>query len=106
MKLVIKADGINDEAIKVLTKAVKRLYKPYVEHYMGCESFEIKIGGEEMKDDAPYPLYDYIQNAPSIKLANEILDYEIERIKNEVRTANKIQPRQDGHDMGLQPKER
>ena len=47
MKLVIKADGINDEAIKVLTKAVKRLYKPYVEHYIGSDSFEIKIGDEE-----------------------------------------------------------
>ena len=46
MKLVIKAEGINDEAIKVLTKAVKRLYKPYAEHYMGSDSFEIKIGGE------------------------------------------------------------
>lgn len=47
MKLTIKADGINDEAIKVLTKAVKRLYKPYIEHYIGYDSFEIKIGGEE-----------------------------------------------------------
>lgn len=33
MKLAIKTEGINDEAIKVLTKAVKRLYKPYEEHY-------------------------------------------------------------------------
>lgn len=47
MRLTIKADGINDEAIKVLTESVKRLYKPYIEHYIGCESFEIKIGGEE-----------------------------------------------------------
>jgi len=47
MKLTIKAEGINDEAIKVLTKAVKRLYKPYIEHYTGSDSFEIKIGGEE-----------------------------------------------------------
>ena len=47
MKLIIKAEGINDEAIKVLTKAVKRLYKPYVEHYMGSDSFELKIGDEE-----------------------------------------------------------
>lgn len=47
MKLAIKAEGINDEAIKVLTKAVKRLYKPYIEHYYGVESFEVKIGGEE-----------------------------------------------------------
>lgn len=47
MKLAIKAEGINEEAIKVLTKAVKRLYKPYIEHYIGCESFEIKIGDEE-----------------------------------------------------------
>lgn len=46
MKLTIKAEGINDEAIKVLTKAVKRLYKPYIEHYIGSDSFEIKIGGE------------------------------------------------------------
>lgn len=44
MKLTIKAEGINDEAIKVLTKAVRKLYKPYEEHYMGCDSFEIKIG--------------------------------------------------------------
>ena len=47
MKLTIKAEGINDEAIKVLTKAVKRLYTPYEEHYMGLERFEIKIGDEE-----------------------------------------------------------
>ncbi len=47
MKLAIRADGINDEAIKVLTKAVKRLYKPYIEHYIGSDSFEITIGGEE-----------------------------------------------------------
>lgn len=47
MKLTIKAEGINDEAIKVLTKAVRRLYKPYEEHYYGLERFEIKIGGEE-----------------------------------------------------------
>ena len=47
MKLIIRADGINDEAIKVLTKAVERLYKPYVERYMGSDSLEIKIGGEE-----------------------------------------------------------
>lgn len=47
MKLTIKAEGINDEAIKVLTKAVKKLYRPYIEHYIGADSFEIKIGGEE-----------------------------------------------------------
>ena len=47
MKLTIKAEDINDEAIKVLVKAVKRLYKPYIEHYIGSDSFEIKIGGEE-----------------------------------------------------------
>ena len=47
MRLTIKAEGINDEVIKVLTKAVERLYKPYEEHYYGLESFEIKIGGEE-----------------------------------------------------------
>lgn len=44
MRLTIKAEGINDEAIKVLTKAVRRLYKPYVENYMGCDSLEIEIG--------------------------------------------------------------
>lgn len=49
MKLTIKAEGINDDGIKVLTKAVKRLYKPYIEHYIGSDSFEIKIGDEEMK---------------------------------------------------------
>lgn len=47
MKLAIKAEGINDEAIKVLTKAVKRLNTPYREHYIGLERFEIKIGDEE-----------------------------------------------------------
>lgn len=47
MKLTIKAEGINDEAIKVLTKAVRKLYKPYEEYYIGFENFEIKIGGEE-----------------------------------------------------------
>lgn len=47
MKLTIKAEGINDEAIKVLIKAAKSLYKPYIEHYIGSDSFEIKIGGEE-----------------------------------------------------------
>lgn len=47
MKLIIKAEGINDEAIKVLTKAVRKLYKPYEEHYIGHDSFEIKIGEED-----------------------------------------------------------
>lgn len=47
MKLTIKAEGINDEAIKVLTKAMKRLYKSYIEYYIGFDSFEIKIGDEE-----------------------------------------------------------
>lgn len=47
MRLVIKAEGINDDAIKVLTKAVKRLNTPYKEHYMGLERFEIKMGDEE-----------------------------------------------------------
>ena len=47
MKLTIKAEGINDKAIKVLTKAVRKLYKPYEAHYVGYDSFEIKIGGEE-----------------------------------------------------------
>lgn len=31
--------------------------------------------------------------------------FERERRNDEVRTVNKIQPRQDGHDMGLQSKE-
>lgn len=47
MKLTIKAEGINDDAIKVLTKAVKRLHTPYEEYYYGLESFEVKIGDEE-----------------------------------------------------------
>lgn len=47
MKLKIRAEGVNDEAIKVLTKAVRRLYKPYEEHYYGLERFEIKIGDEK-----------------------------------------------------------
>ncbi len=47
MKLVIKAEGINDEAIKVLTKAVRKLYIPYKQHYTGFDSFEIKIGEED-----------------------------------------------------------
>lgn len=47
MRLAIKAEGINDEAIKVLTKVVKRLNTPYREHYIGLERFEIKIGDEE-----------------------------------------------------------
>lgn len=46
MKVTIKAEGINDEAIKVLTKAVRKLYKPYVAHYMGIDKFELKIGEE------------------------------------------------------------
>lgn len=47
MKLTIKAEGINDEAIKVLTKAVRKLYEPYEGHYYGFESFEVKIGDED-----------------------------------------------------------
>ena len=47
MKIEIKAEGINAEAIKVLTKAVGKLYKPYPEHYMGVDNFEVKIGGED-----------------------------------------------------------
>lgn len=47
MKLIIKAEGINDEAIKVLTKAVRKLYTPYEVRYYGLESFEVKIGRED-----------------------------------------------------------
>lgn len=47
MKLIIQAEGINDEAIKVLTKAVKKLYTPYEAHYYGLKSFEVKIGSED-----------------------------------------------------------
>lgn len=47
MIVEIKAEGINEEAIKVLTKTVRKLYKPYVEHYMGIDKFELKIGEEE-----------------------------------------------------------
>ena len=47
MRLTIVAEEINDEGIKVLTKALKKLYTPYEERYMGCDRFEIKIGGEE-----------------------------------------------------------
>lgn len=47
MKIKIEAKGVNDEAIKVLTKAVEKLYKPYAEHYMGCDNFTIEIGGED-----------------------------------------------------------
>lgn len=45
MRLTIVAEGINGEGIRVLTKALKKLYTPYEEHYMGCDKFEIKIGG-------------------------------------------------------------
>lgn len=44
MRLTIVAEGINDEGIRVLTKALKKLYTPYEERYMGCDKFEIKIG--------------------------------------------------------------
>lgn len=47
MKIKIEAKGINDEAIKVLTKAVGKLYQPYQEHYMGFDNFTIEIGDEE-----------------------------------------------------------
>lgn len=44
MRLTIVAEGINDEGIRVLTKALKKLYTPYEERYMGYDKFEIKIG--------------------------------------------------------------
>ena len=47
MIVEIKAEGINEEAIKVLTKAVRKLYRPYAVHYMGIDKFELKIGEEE-----------------------------------------------------------
>lgn len=47
MKVEIRAEGVNDEAIKILLKAVKKLYRPYEEHYYGLENFDLKIGGEE-----------------------------------------------------------
>ena len=46
MRLTIKAEGINDEAIKILVKAVRRLYTPYVEHYTCFERFEVNIGDD------------------------------------------------------------
>lgn len=47
MKVEIRAEGVNEDAIKILLKAVKKLYCPYEEHYYGLESFNIKTGGEE-----------------------------------------------------------
>lgn len=47
MRLTIVAEEINGEGIRVLTNALKKLYTPYEERYMGCDRFEIKIGGEE-----------------------------------------------------------
>lgn len=47
MRIKIEAKGINDEATKVLVEAIKKLYKPYSEHYMGFDNFTIEIGGEE-----------------------------------------------------------
>lgn len=47
MKVEIRAEGVNEYAIKILLKAIKKLYYPYEEHYYGMESFNIKIGGEE-----------------------------------------------------------
>lgn len=47
MIVEIKAEGINEEAIKVLTKAVRKLYKPYAAYYVGIDKFELKIGEEE-----------------------------------------------------------
>lgn len=46
MKLTIVAEGINDEGIKVLTKAVVKLYTPYAAHYKGLDRFEINIGDD------------------------------------------------------------
>lgn len=47
MRLTIVSEGINDEGIRVLTKAVRKLYELYEEHYHGFENFEVKIGDEE-----------------------------------------------------------
>lgn len=47
MKVEIRAEGVNEDAIKILLKAIKKLYRPYEEHYYGLESFNVKIGGEE-----------------------------------------------------------
>ena len=47
MKIEIRAEGVNDEAIKILLKSIKKLYRPYEEHYYGLESFNLKIGDEE-----------------------------------------------------------
>lgn len=47
MKIEIRAEGVNEEAIKILIKAIKKLYRPYEVHYYGLESFNVKIGGEE-----------------------------------------------------------
>lgn len=46
MKLTIVAEGINDEGIKVLTKAVVKLYTPYAIRYEGLDRFEINIGDD------------------------------------------------------------
>ena len=46
MKVEIRAEGVNDEAIKIFVKAIKKLYRPYEEHYHGLESFNVKIGDE------------------------------------------------------------
>lgn len=47
MKVEIRAEGVNENAIKILLKAIKKLYRPYEEHYYGLENFNVKIGGEE-----------------------------------------------------------
>ena len=47
MKVEIRAEGVNEDAIKIFLKAIKKLYHPYEEHYYGLESFNVKLGGEE-----------------------------------------------------------
>lgn len=47
MKVEIRAEGVNEEAIKILLKSIKKLYRPYEEHYYGLESFNVKVGGKE-----------------------------------------------------------
>lgn len=48
MKVEIRAEGVNDEAIKILLKAIRKLYSPYEEHYYGLENFNVKIGKNEI----------------------------------------------------------
>lgn len=86
---------------------VKEKYGWFIDIY-GYPNFISKTGNEStinrLRRRGNY--FKTREEAEEVAVKVRALLLEEKERRNEVRTASKIQPRQDGHDMGLQSKER